>query len=517
MTSESANEQSETPHPIAGVDLRTLPIGPEEAYVLSRVDGRADAAEIAAVTGVEQERVEEVLTRLVSLGAVRLAPSEPPPRRVRNSEAPLDPRARDGREPRDSRISRPVLETRGFPAQQQVAAALYDPAELDEAADLDPDRKRHVLDLFYRLDQLDHYELLGVSQQADKKEIKAAYYELVKLYHPDRYFGKQLGTFKPKLEKTFQRLTEAHDALTRKKERDEYDRYLGTLRKNHARDRLLTDDSLFSAELERARRAIEEAAMLAERKSRASSSSAPPAASSRTDPPPAARALDPEERRRALARKLGVSPSQAARASTAPPPPAAPSREQVAEDLRRLYESRIKHARAEQIERYVTNAHQALAGGDAVGAANALRIAVQLAPDDARIAELLEAAQRKAEVETADSYLEQAAYEEKQSRWADAARSYERAARGKPSGRTLERAVHCLLAADGDSRKAVELGRQAVALAPDGVAQRVVLARAYLAAGLRQSAQGEFERAATLAPNDDTIKDWLKRLRRNEI
>ena len=34
---------------------------------------------------------------------------------------------------------------------------------------------------------------------------------------------------------------------------------------------------------------------------------------------------------------------------------------------------------------------------------------------------------------------------------------------------------------------------------------------------MKTSAQNEFERAAQLAPNDDTIKDWLKRLRRGEI
>jgi hypothetical protein len=33
---------------------------------------------------------------------------------------------------------------------------------------------------------------------------------------------------------------------------------------------------------------------------------------------------------------------------------------------------------------------------------------------------------------------------------------------------------------------------------------------------MKQSALGEFERAQQLLPNDDTIKDWLRRARRSE-
>ena len=53
---------------------------------------------------------------------------------------------------------------------------------------------------------------------ADKKAIKDAYYVLAAEYHPDRYFRKRLGTFKSKMEAVFNRLTVAHDTLTRKAE-----------------------------------------------------------------------------------------------------------------------------------------------------------------------------------------------------------------------------------------------------------------------------------------------------------
>ena len=44
--------------------------------------------------------------------------------------------------------------------------------------------------------------------------MSAAYFEASRVFHPDRYFGKNLGSFRGRLERVFQRLAEAHDTLT---------------------------------------------------------------------------------------------------------------------------------------------------------------------------------------------------------------------------------------------------------------------------------------------------------------
>src|SRR5690606_6014919 len=110
------------------------------------------------------------------------------------------------------------------------AARAYDPALLDEPAELDLERKKLILDLYYSLDQLTHYALLEVPENATKEQIKEAYYQRVGLFHPDRYFGKELGNFKARLEKVFGALTKAYDTLSRKRAREEYDRYLSARR-----------------------------------------------------------------------------------------------------------------------------------------------------------------------------------------------------------------------------------------------------------------------------------------------
>ena len=68
-----SDERSRTPSIVPGVDMKSLPIGPEEAFVLSRVDGSATSGDIALATGLDRARVNQALDRLRDLGAVEVA------------------------------------------------------------------------------------------------------------------------------------------------------------------------------------------------------------------------------------------------------------------------------------------------------------------------------------------------------------------------------------------------------------------------------------------------------------
>ena len=192
-------------------------------------------------------------------------------------------------------------------------------------------------------------------------------------------------------------------------------------------------------------------------------------------------------------------------------------REAAVETLRRQYSERASHAKASQVQRYVEAANQAVAENNFVSAANALRIAVSLTPEDGALVKRLEDFDQRSATELADKYLEQAKYEESNGKLLEAARSYERAAKGKPTGETYERAASCYLAPKGDLKKAVELGKKAVLLSPNDGKIRFTLARIYAQAGMKQSATAEIERASALSPGDDTIKDWLKRIKRGDF
>lgn len=58
----------------------------------------------------------------------------------------------------------------------------------------------------------DPYAVLGLSKGASEAEIKAAYHELVKKYHPDKYQGNPLADL---AQEKLQEINEAYDMLTR--------------------------------------------------------------------------------------------------------------------------------------------------------------------------------------------------------------------------------------------------------------------------------------------------------------
>ena len=67
------------------------------------------------------------------------------------------------------------------------------------------------------------FELLGIDADADKKSVKRAYFRLSREFHPDRYYGKELGSFGPWLEAIFQAVNDAFKVLGDNKKRAKYE------------------------------------------------------------------------------------------------------------------------------------------------------------------------------------------------------------------------------------------------------------------------------------------------------
>ncbi|MDD5308288.1 MAG: DnaJ domain-containing protein [Deltaproteobacteria bacterium] len=70
------------------------------------------------------------------------------------------------------------------------------------------------------------YDLLGVDVDADRKQMRHAYFELSKKFHPDRAFGKLVPELRKKMEVIFRRVTQAYDTLAKPETRAEYDAYI---------------------------------------------------------------------------------------------------------------------------------------------------------------------------------------------------------------------------------------------------------------------------------------------------
>ncbi|CAN3373341.1 hypothetical protein DIURU_001284 [Diutina rugosa] len=77
---------------------------------------------------------------------------------------------------------------------------------------------RHFHASASRLLDFDPYKTLGIDKSADQKEVKKAYYQLVKKYHPD--VNKE-----PDAEKKFHKIQESYELLSDKDKRAQYDQF----------------------------------------------------------------------------------------------------------------------------------------------------------------------------------------------------------------------------------------------------------------------------------------------------
>lgn len=498
------------PRLVAHVDVRKFKLDPTDGFLLTRIDGRLGARDLSRETGLPEFSVERALEKLEKLGIVeRIDPDAPPP------QAPPPP------------PSSPQVHRSAIADFSSLLQPKYDPAELDEECDVPREHRKRVLDLYHRLDDLDHYTLLGVTRETDKKTIKRSYFELASVMHPDRYFKKNLGSFKGKMEALFARVTEAHDVLVDKEKRADYDAYLSDVATTRGMEAMLE-------------RALDEAARIPAASAPVATgrgsvpdlgapvSTAPPVSgiAGISAAPPSSGASGPsaadlQARREALARRLlgGTTRPPSAVARPAAPPPEAPtplrysSSTEAVDALKRRYEDRLEQAASAQVKRYTDAAEQALAKNDLVSASSALAFAVKFAPNDVGLAMRHQEIKNQADVILSETYIKQAGYEERQQKWPEAARSWARVAKLRPAdARAQERAAFCMLKADADLHDAAEHAKRAVAAEPNVALYHATLAEVYAKAGLVASARRAAEAGLAVDPKNAQLQGVLKRV-----
>lgn len=105
---------------------------------------------------------------------------------------------------------------------------VFSASDLSEDVDIDVERRKEILFADAGQPHATHWQLLGIPWNAPAAAAKAAYLEKVKIFHPDRYPGKRLGSYGARLERVFRRLTEARDVLADDARRAEYARTTAT-------------------------------------------------------------------------------------------------------------------------------------------------------------------------------------------------------------------------------------------------------------------------------------------------
>ena len=159
--------------------FQDVSLKPEEAFVLSRVDGLQTAKDIFTVSPLSEEMTARTLIGLLQADLIEPEGEEGP----KEKETP----------------------------QEEVAEEA--PKETLARGEPDVDREE-VERLFQEFPARNHWEVLSIPQGAGLDEIQQAFIRVAKRFHPDRFRRVPAPDFQEKVSYVFRRISEAKEILT---------------------------------------------------------------------------------------------------------------------------------------------------------------------------------------------------------------------------------------------------------------------------------------------------------------
>ncbi|HEY5240467.1 MAG TPA: DnaJ domain-containing protein [Polyangiaceae bacterium] len=518
-------------------DLKQLPIGAREAFVLSQVHGRATVEDVAEVTGLALNDLLQVARRLVQLGALEVDEERPktarPPASTPHRRSTLPPA--EGRKTRTLvphalvPVARKVADLRSMgigPRHGFVLSQVDGKTTTEDLAEITGLSARELSDALRALEAAGVVSLgpsksrpskmpsQGPSKmpskapsrapsrapspipekprcdlpEADRTRITEASTRLEAL---DHYAA--LGIERDADAKAIRR---AYHALAAQFHPDRfYGKVLGPFRQTL--ERIFTRLTLASDTLSHKGKREEYDATLAPL----------PAKRAPTAKPPPAKT--PTRRSMRAARPSTVAPKRSPTVKPAPVPAPAPA--PVADPLRRMYTDKQRQSVRDHLDVFVRAAKEALERDDVVAAANHYRLALQVS-DDPKLRAELEQVDAKARVRVRDKSLDGARTAEQAGRWGDAATAYVKAYGAHSEAWIAERAANAMRQEGSDLRRAAQLAEQAVLAEPRNVGYRMTLGEICFDAGQLTRAAGEVERVLAISPGDPRAKALSKRI-----
>ena len=369
--------------------------------------------------------------------------------------------------------------------------------------DLSPKECTLIEQMHRAIESGSHYNLLGVPEDADAKQIRQAYYDLSRHWHPDRFFRREVGEYAAKIEAIFSAITRAYQTLSNDRKRDQYDQ---------ERMESKTSQGRTSSRRRRRRRSTQ------------------PAESDLIDTPiealdvdadegaDAEPADDAEEGENATSESPAEKPKPKPRkrvrrrASRLTPRARTKYRKQIMNKVRQDVVENVRRAKI-----YYDAGKKDLEDGQPLKAESSLYLAVKLDPRNRVYRNLLNEAHEQSLQIRAQQFMNAAESAESFQNIQEAMYNYRKAVEYKSrNGHVYYRLAQLIRRFEKDTREALKHLRVAVQCTPDNAEFRIALAEVYAELDLGLNARREYQEAGKHASDKATkerIKEGLRSIR----
>jgi hypothetical protein len=155
--------------------FQDIDLTPEEAYILSRIDGTQSAQEIFTLSHLGEEPTARTITGLLQSG---------------------------------------IIEPEGEVGRREVESTPIRSVQSSPESTSDDLERREINHLFGAFQQKDHWEVLGIERGANARAIKRAFHEMARKHHPDQFSKITDPELQEKISFVFTRIGEAFETLT---------------------------------------------------------------------------------------------------------------------------------------------------------------------------------------------------------------------------------------------------------------------------------------------------------------
>jgi tetratricopeptide (TPR) repeat protein len=365
---------------------------------------------------------------------------------------------------------------------------------------LTPEIKKTIRDLVSSMKTHNFYTILGVPVDASRDDIRRSYFSLSKEYHPDAYYGEDLGEYKVHLELVFRSISRAYDVLSVDAKRSRYDVYLK--QKNDLRGIESTISKDMNEVKESVRQQMGVTPIMAAFGQAQRTTYRTPSPSSAPAPRPSkqpVRTFDrsilessatrhEEYRKRRLKSLLNI---QAVR----------------------VEEKKVSPETGKKIKELLASAEAAEKENNHLGAMSALKLAITLDPGNTDLQERFNSIVSRTAPFLGNRYFIVGTHEEEFGDLNAALESYQRAVEFVPDNpEYISRLAQILLSTGGDLHRAHDLARRAVVLDANNASHHLLMARICLKAGLLKSAVASLKACLKLDEGNEEARELLRQV-----